>query len=636
MRYSLRNLLFAIFSGFLLIIALSLTLNQATINAHSTHNEALSVLNQMRLTLEKILREVTTFEGNNPNLSSSKEKIDQELRVLKDFGESQDRPFGNFLIYPKIPHDDYIPDLNAISTTWSEFNISWSKFSNLSPADPDYAIAKLNMIGILTHLFAQVDTFSSTLENLDDMQDKNQTGIQILFLGCGLFLLALGSYVIIFRVIRPLGYLDTAMREIGQIDSTPPSDLMANDELGRLARTFGNMRMEIYAAQKLLEDRVDERTRILTDAFDFSQEIVSQPDFSKLVDSVTQRAKKIMRAKSANLCFAASPAGRFDSAFKNEEGVVDGKDDHSERDQLPFEMIGNVQNSIVQGEEFCSQHQLQLAEGCCLSAPLHLGNRQIGVLCIFRDKDQPFTEIERLTLTLLANSAAVAIANIRLIADSRRQAEFNATLAERQRLTSELHDEAAQTLSLLNLRIGELDDQISDRKYEDVSEELEQFIQLTERAQAQMRMAFSGMNTPATEETVNHICDELTEYVNEFSSSNGIPVELVIGDFSSLKNIPAIVQTQLMYVYREALTNIERYANANKVRVGLERVDGGIEVMISDDGRGFDTNLSKSNHHLGLAIMQIRIERVGGVLSVESTPGAGTKVFASIPISAFS
>ena len=297
MRYSLRNLFFAIFSGFLLIIALSLTLNQATINAHSTHNEVLSVANQLRLDLEKILREVTIFEEDSPNLSPSMEKIDQELKILRDYGESQDRPFGDFLIYPSILHNNYIPDLSAISTTWSDFNSSWSKFSNLSPADPDYAIAKLDMISILTNLFAQVDTFSSTLENLDDMQDRNQTRIQILFLSFGLFLLALGSYVIIFRVIRPLGYLDTAMREIGQIDSIPPATLMSNDELGRLARTFGDMRMEIYAAKKLLEDRVEERTRILIDAFEFSQEIVSQPDFRKFVDSVTQRAKKIMRAK---------------------------------------------------------------------------------------------------------------------------------------------------------------------------------------------------------------------------------------------------------------------------------------------------------------------------------------------------
>ena len=150
-----------------------------------------------------------------------------------------------------------------------------------------------------------------------------------------------------------------------------------------------------------------------------------------------------------------------------------------------------------------------------------------------------------------------------------------------------------------------------------------------------MRMAFSGMNALTSEEAVNNISDELREYVNEFSISNGAPVELIIGDFSSL-NIPVIVQTQLMYVYREALTNIERYANANKVQVGLIRIDDRIEVIISDNGRGFDTKLSKSDHHLGLAIMQIRIERVGGVFSIESTPGAGTKVFASIPVSAFS
>ena len=57
-----------------------------------------------------------------------------------------------------------------------------------------------------------------------------------------------------------------------------------------------------------------------------------------------------------------------------------------------------------------------------------------------------------------------------------------------------------------------------------------------------------------------------------------------------------------------------------------------LQIMISDDGRGFDPNLSKSDHHLGLAVMQARTERVGGTLSIETAPGAGTRVVAHIPI----
>jgi signal transduction histidine kinase len=293
-------------------------------------------------------------------------------------------------------------------------------------------------------------------------------------------------------------------------------------------------------------------------------------------------------------------------------------------------MVG-VQDASAPLEEICKNHQTQILEGF-LSTPLYNGERKIGALCVIRDNNMPFTDIESHTLTLLANSAAVAITNIRLMEDSRRQTELNATLTERQRLTSELHDEAAQTLSLLNLKVGELDELLPKQGKDKAANELEQFKHLIERAQAQMRMAFSGMNSSASK-TTHDISKELVECVKEFRSASGIPVELVVGDLSSV-TIPALIQKQAMYIYREALTNVRRYANARKVQVQLERVNGGIQIVVSDDGRGFDPELSKSDHHLGLAVMQARTERVGGTLSIETTPGAGTKVIANIPIMA--
>jgi signal transduction histidine kinase len=96
--------------------------------------------------------------------------------------------------------------------------------------------------------------------------------------------------------------------------------------------------------------------------------------------------------------------------------------------------------------------------------------------------------------------------------------------------------------------------------------------------------------------------------------------------------MPALIQKQIMYIFREALTNVRRYASAKKAQVKLEYTDEVLQIMVSDDGRGFDPNLSKSDHHLGLAVMQARTERVGGTLSIETAPGAGTRVIAKIPI----
>ena len=385
----------------------------------------------------------------------------------------------------------------------------------------------------------------------------------------------------------------------------------------------------LQKSEKMLEARVEERTSVLTEAFEFSQEIVSQPDFINLIDSVTSRAKNLMHARSANVCMLTQDMKQLELISRN--GYSQAADESSLPlfNQVPMGVMAGVSSAEVEIGDICSNHYVQISEGC-LSTPLYNGDHVIGAICVMRDKSLPFTDIENHTLKLLANSAAVAIANIRLAEDSRRQTELNATLNERQRLTSELHDEAAQTLSLLNLKISELDHVLSDGEKETMSVELEQFKQLTERAQAQMRMAFSGMNSSTVHKT-NDIRKELTEYVKEFGDSSGVAVELIVGDLSSVA-LPALIQKQAMYIYREALTNVRRYANAKKVRVQLEYVNEMLQIVVSDDGRGFDPNLSKSDHHLGLAVMQARMERVGGTLSIETAPGAGTRVIAHIPI----
>ena len=317
MPYSLRNLLFSIISGFLLVIAVSLTLNQVTLKAHISHNNVLSVAYHLRMTTQQIIIRVSSSGNSNPDLTAAVEDFDQALNELIKYGEPQDRPIGDLIIFPSFLHKNYNTELDAISTTWLEFTADRDKLSGIPPSDTEYAVTKMKAMSTLANLFAQVDSFSNTLENLDDMQDKNQAIEQYFILGAGLLLLFWGWYVIIFRVVRPLGYLDAAVRGIGQGGEIQSINVNANDELGRLSRTYETMRREISAAQKLLEDRVDERTRILTDAFEFSQEVVSQPDFRKLVDSITRRTENIMRTKSVSLCLATHDLKRLELVSKS-------------------------------------------------------------------------------------------------------------------------------------------------------------------------------------------------------------------------------------------------------------------------------------------------------------------------------
>ncbi len=133
MPYSLRNLLFVIISGFLLVIATSLTLNQVTVTAHSTHDDVLSVAYELRMAVQKIVVEVSpSGENKELNLRQSMEDVDRELKILKDYGRSQNRPIGDLIIYPTILHENYQSELDDISSTWLSFTTSWDELSKLS------------------------------------------------------------------------------------------------------------------------------------------------------------------------------------------------------------------------------------------------------------------------------------------------------------------------------------------------------------------------------------------------------------------------------------------------------------------------------------------------------------------------
>jgi two-component system nitrate/nitrite sensor histidine kinase NarX len=93
-----------------------------------------------------------------------------------------------------------------------------------------------------------------------------------------------------------------------------------------------------------------------------------------------------------------------------------------------------------------------------------------------------------------------------------------------------------------------------------------------------------------------------------------------------------VTQTQIIQIVREALTNIQRHAQAQQVWVKAERRNGLARFTVADDGCGFDPQAVLGEHHLGLKIMRLRAERSGGQLTIQSAPGAGAQVVVELPI----
>jgi signal transduction histidine kinase len=89
----------------------------------------------------------------------------------------------------------------------------------------------------------------------------------------------------------------------------------------------------------------------------------------------------------------------------------------------------------------------------------------------------------------------------------------------------------------------------------------------------------------------------------------------------------------LYRVVQEALTNVARHAGARVVSLVIQEQDGCALAVVEDDGAGFDAEAAAAAGRLGLLGMRERMTLLGGVLEVESRPGAGTTVIARVPLS---
>lgn len=129
----------------------------------------------------------------------------------------------------------------------------------------------------------------------------------------------------------------------------------------------------------------------------------------------------------------------------------------------------------------------------------------------------------------------------------------------------------------------------------------------------------------------NPLEDKLDALLKALKSRTGVDVK----NTSNIlwKDLPETITKTLYPLIQEALHNIERYANANLVEVGVKRIGRQLEIEVRDNGRGFDAaRLLKSNAGNGLKLMQNNIEKLGGKCQISSTLGHGALIKATIPL----
>jgi PAS domain S-box-containing protein len=251
-----------------------------------------------------------------------------------------------------------------------------------------------------------------------------------------------------------------------------------------------------------------------------------------------------------------------------------------------------------------------------LHVPIQVDGQVFGVFGVNYCHERTFTGAEERLLLALAQRAAVAIANARQY----QQAQYTATVDERQRLARELHDAVTQTLFAAGLnaqalpRLWAADPAAGQRCVEELQ-------RLTWGALAEMRTVLVELRPSAmTEMDLGDLLQQLAQ-----AATARTPVLEVEVSIEGQRKLPPEAQVAFYRVAQEALNNIVKHADARHVEVRLVRRPDGVELTVKDDGHGFDP-LPIPAGHLGLGIMRERVESIGGLFTIESGPAQGTRL----------
>jgi PAS domain S-box-containing protein len=250
-----------------------------------------------------------------------------------------------------------------------------------------------------------------------------------------------------------------------------------------------------------------------------------------------------------------------------------------------------------------------------LVVPLRVRDQVIGALSVINKSDGDFEAQDTARMETLAASAAIAIENARL----QEHAEQAAVAAERSRLARDLHDAVSQTLFSASI-IAESLPRLWEREPDTVWQGLDQLRQLTRGALAEMRALLLELRPTALAKA--ELSDLLRQLADVIATRAGATVSLKI---EGAESFPLEVKIALYRIAQEALNNIVKHARATQVGVRLSSQPGQVELVIRDDGCGFDPDQIFPGH-LGLGILRERVEKIGATVSLISQVGQGTEV----------
>ncbi len=200
---------------------------------------------------------------------------------------------------------------------------------------------------------------------------------------------------------------------------------------------------------------------------------------------------------------------------------------------------------------------------------------------------------------------------------------------ERRRVARDIHDGPAQTLANIVIQT-EICEMLLERDLNDAKKELNALKEIVRASLKELRKIIFNLRPASLDDLGLRAVTK--RYCEEFQEETGIKTDFRI--FGDKMRLNSDIEVTLFRVIQEALTNVRKHSKAKNCIVKLEFSDGKVNLVVIDDGAGFEIYAQDgkdAEQHFGIMTIKERVALVDGSFNIESIPGQGTKIFTSIP-----
>lgn len=382
----------------------------------------------------------------------------------------------------------------------------------------------------------------------------------------------------------------------------------------------------------------------------FSHRISNVLDLNELAQSILDPIIRAMRVRQAFLLFPETESRDFETHY-----FQSSRDESGSRLRLaadsPILTWLTLEGKPLQTELIDTLPKLK---GLWESERSALRDRQIEQLCPIMTKgnltgilalgkkeaETAYTEEELALLMTMANEAAMALENARMLESLKNQRlQVEQLLAqvvlaqeeERKRISVDLHDSVAQWLVAASYNLETCRHLLAGDGGGAAQEELAKMGVTVNKSLKELRRVVIGLRPPALDEL--GLTHALHESVDDLQIDG---LECSFSVTGSPCRLPPSVEIAAYRIVQEALNNIRKHADATKVTVRLRYSRDRVFIDIGDNGIGFDLSRALDSAvtvgHVGIIGMKQRAEMLGGEIKIKTGEGAGTTVVLILPV----